>query len=283
MISKQSARNFISMNSFLLLVGTLFYMGVSDNHAGNGIVRVGLILGMTLTKDYLFIYVTERSLHSSPYINALKRHIPSEDYPGEFDTYVIKSAIMESIMIYLASLYLTVKPPYLFDLLLFIPISFMFEIIFDFFHYWSHYWMHCIPVLYKNSHKVHHKFQYPSPITTYYQHSMDILLTNILPVFLTLTLINQVYAMSMYTFCLINMYKTYIEISGHCGKILNTTSFPQCIWLPKLFNIGLRVEDHDLHHSLNNCNYAKRFILWDKAFGTYVSGSPKETCSPKEK
>ena len=47
-----------------------------------------------------------------------------------------------------------------------------------------------------------------------------------------------------------------------------TSSFPQCIWLPRLFNIELYTEDHDLHHSRNNCNYSKRFSLWDKIFKT---------------
>lgn len=62
----------------------------------------------------------------------------------------------------------------------------------------------------------------------------------------------------------------FIEISGHIGKRMHpTSSFSQFIWLPKFFNIELYTEDHDLHHSHNNCNYSKRFSLWDKVFGTH--------------
>lgn len=68
---------------------------------------------------------------------------------------------------------------------------------------------------------------------------------------------------------LIMIYKIFIEISGHSGKKIKATSFPQFMWLPKIFDIELRTEDHDLHHTLNNCNYSKRFKLWDKIFSTY--------------
>jgi sterol desaturase/sphingolipid hydroxylase (fatty acid hydroxylase superfamily) len=64
-------------------------------------------------------------------------------------------------------------------------------------------------------------------------------------------------------------YKTYIEIAGHCGKEINTPSFPQFIWIPRFFDMELYTANHDLHHSSNNCNYSKRFSLWDKVFGTY--------------
>lgn len=72
-------------------------------------------------------------------------------------------------------------------------------------------------------------------------------------------------------FHFIVVYKNFIEISGHSGKILYpTTSFPQFMWLPKWLNIELYCEDHDNHHFINNCNYSKRFSLWDKVFNTYM-------------
>jgi sterol desaturase/sphingolipid hydroxylase (fatty acid hydroxylase superfamily) len=52
-------------------------------------------------------------------------------------------------------------------------------------------------------------------------------------------------------------------------KLYPSGSFSQCVWIPRAFNISLYTEDHTLHHSNNNCNYSKRFSLWDKAFGTY--------------
>jgi sterol desaturase/sphingolipid hydroxylase (fatty acid hydroxylase superfamily) len=70
---------------------------------------------------------------------------------------------------------------------------------------------------------------------------------------------------------MISAYKQYTELAGHSGKMLSpASSFPQFIWLPRLFNIQLYAEDHDLHHKVSNCNFAKRFSLWDKVFGTYL-------------
>jgi len=67
---------------------------------------------------------------------------------------------------------------------------------------------------------------------------------------------------------LIIVYKIFLEISGHTGKKFNSSSFPQFIWLTKIFKIKLITEDHDNHHKKNNCNYSKRFMLWDIVFGT---------------
>ena len=35
----------------------------------------------------------------------------------------------------------------------------------------------------------------------------------------------------------------------------------------------LYVEDHDLHHLKGNCNFSKRFSLWDRVFGTFEGNS----------
>lgn len=69
--------------------------------------------------------------------------------------------------------------------------------------------------------------------------------------------------------CLMLVYKTFIEVSGHTGKQVKSSSFPLCIWLPRIFGIELYTEQHHLHHLNSNCNYSKRFSLWDKMFGTY--------------
>jgi sterol desaturase/sphingolipid hydroxylase (fatty acid hydroxylase superfamily) len=104
-------------------------------------------------------------------------------------------------------------------------------------------------------------------MTTFYHHPLDILLTISLPTMLSLLLLPSV---SSFEFVLLSVYKIFSEISGHAGKRLAPTgSFPQFIWLPKWLSIELYTEDHDLHHSMNNCNYAKRFSLWDKVFGTF--------------
>ena len=156
------------------------------------------------------------------------------------------------------------------DFLYFIPVSFAFEIIFDFFHYVSHLAFHKIKFLYVNFHKLHHTYGNPTSILTFYQHPFDYICTNMIPLLLTYLIVSVFVDISNFQLLLILTYKTHIEIGGHCGKINKTVSFPQCIVLPKLFNIGLYTLDHNNHHSINNCNYSKRFILWDKVFNTYV-------------
>ena len=108
-------------------------------------------------------------------------------------------------------------------------------------------------------------------MTTFYQDPLDVVISISLPTIISSKVIPNI---SYFQFNLIIIYKNFIEISGHCGKILYpNTSFPQFIWLTKWLKIELYAEDHDLHHSSNNCNYSKRFTLWDKVFCTYKSSS----------
>jgi sterol desaturase/sphingolipid hydroxylase (fatty acid hydroxylase superfamily) len=196
-----------------------------------------------------------------------------EEYYGEFLMNFIRATFIEVLtLLFVQNFYFTFPISdfnLLYEFLWFIPLSFMFEIVFDFFHYWTHRIAHSNKLLYKYLHKKHHKFSHPTAIITYYQEPLDLIITNSIPVILTLCIIPKI---TYFQYSMILMYKTYIEISGHVGKKLYpTSSFTQFMWLPKLFNIELYAEDHDIHHSKNNCNYSKRFSLWDKVFGTYYS------------
>jgi sterol desaturase/sphingolipid hydroxylase (fatty acid hydroxylase superfamily) len=229
-------------------------------------------------RNYTLLYFVENgTTHKSNIHNSTHfQMIPIEKYKYEFDMNLIHYTCIETITFMLESqlilLHLNDKNKYsTFDFfaffISFIPISFCFEFVFDFFHYFAHRLLHH-PYLYKYLHKKHHTFKHPIAITTFYQHPIDIVLTNTIPTVLALYVI----PVSNIQFHFILVYKTFVEISGHCGKKLYpTSSFCQCIWLPKLLSVALYVEDHDLHHSLNNCNYAKRFSFWDKLFGTYKS------------
>jgi sterol desaturase/sphingolipid hydroxylase (fatty acid hydroxylase superfamily) len=151
-----------------------------------------------------------------------------------------------------------------YELLTFIPVSFVFEIVFDFFHYWTHRICHTKYLYF--IHKKHHEHTINiTELSTFHQEPLDLLLTNFVPMYLTSYLI----PFSELQFMIFLIYKVYIEISGHLGIQLNISSFAQCTWLPRLFNIELYSEDHFLHHKKFKCNYSKRFVLWDKAFDTY--------------
>ena len=155
------------------------------------------------------------------------------------------------------------------DILFFIPKSFVFELIFDFFHYSTHRILHEYSFLYIHIHKKHHKYSYPMPILTFYHNPLDLIITNSIPQILTLVIFPYI---SPFQFSVILTYKSFIEISGHSSKKLYPSgSFSQFIWLPRLLDISLYTEDHTLHHAINNCNYSKRFSIWDKIFHTYKS------------
>jgi len=156
------------------------------------------------------------------------------------------------------------------SIIYFIPVSLLFEIILDFFHYWAHRILHLNRILYKNTHKTHHMYLNPVPINAYYFNPIDLIISISIPMILTIMVLP--FNLSLFDFIMISVYKQYTELAGHSGKKLSpASSFPQCIWLPRLLNIELYAEDHHMHHKLSNCNFAKRFSLWDKIFGTYTN------------
>jgi sterol desaturase/sphingolipid hydroxylase (fatty acid hydroxylase superfamily) len=157
----------------------------------------------------------------------------------------------------------------LMDLLLFIPVSLIFELIFDFFHYWVHRYFHINKTLYINFHKNHHLDIYPNVWTTFNQNPIDYICNTGIPLILTTVIVNKCIGLSEFQYVLFLIYKIFIEISGHCGKKIKGCTFIQNVWLVKLLNIHLHVDDHDYHHTHNNCNYSKRFKIWDVLFKTY--------------
>ena len=262
MISLNSIKNFVVVNTTLFVVSAIDYLFSYNEFATS--------FPIILSRNYLFLNIMDYITKDKPYINKKERKFILQKYNTEFNIYFVSSTIIETITNLLLEKQF-VNDENAVSLIYFIPISFMFEIIFDFFHYWSHRMLHQNKTLYKLIHKDHHRFNYPIPITTFFQHPVDLLISNSTPSFISFFIINRVFGVciSKFLFKLIMTYKTYIEIAGHCGKEMKTPSFPQFIWIPKLLHIELYTVNHDLHHSSNNCNYSKRFSIWDKAFGTY--------------
>lgn len=266
-ISKSSLKNFIIVNSVLFSIGMSQY-NILLHTKHHYIVEFCLMLFIFLIRNYSIMKFIDYGVSNKETINKDITAIPKEDYKYEFHYYVLKTTTVEAVThLIINNNYIYLDSTFFQDIILFIPTSFIFEILFDFFHYISHRALHS-KYLYKYCHKVHHKFMHPITITSYYQDPLDLVITNSIPTMLALSLTKNI---SYRQFNLILIYKTFIEISGHCGKrAYPTSSFPQLMWLPKLLQIDLYTEDHDLHHSLNNCNYAKRFSIWDKIFNTYT-------------
>jgi len=263
MISLNSLKNFVYVNSILIFLGIFEYNTV--NYFENLYFNFFIIMIVFLSRNYFLVNLIDYNIKDKE--NLYNDQIV-ESYPHEFKINLITSTGIETITFMFIKnvlLYNTFSSYY--DILLFIPYSFIFELIFDFFHYWSHRFLHTNKFLYINIHKKHHKYVHPTSIITFYQDPLDLLITNSLAQVFALLLFPYI---SLFLFNIILLYKSFIEISGHSGKKLYPNgSFSQFIWLVKILGITLYTEDHNLHHSLSNCNYAKRFSLWDKVFGTY--------------
>ena len=225
-----SVSRFIFINAFILGVGHIF----------NPILR-SLIFVLFF---HVILYYKDKK------IQITKKHIK----------YLILACIYEYTIEYMMinntnhTLYIT------------FPIKlFLFEIIFDFFHYVMHRFMH---IYFRRIHGVHHnQKQKLVPLDTFVQHPIDIICTNMIPFICSIYLIN-----GYHEYKYISAYKLYTEIAGHSGGLedSSTTCFPLCVYIPRVMDIQLSVRDHTMHHQVGKGNYSKRFTLWDKLFGTYV-------------
>jgi sterol desaturase/sphingolipid hydroxylase (fatty acid hydroxylase superfamily) len=258
MFSFNSLKVFFSINTVLHSLAFIEYSLFSTSLIDN-------IFG-TIIRNYSILkfinYKTEDKEDISVRIH------PKERFKGEFVLYFLSTSILEGFTSYYVenNIINFRNTNYLYDIIDFIPLSLLFEIIFDFVHYSTHRLLHN-PLLYTHIHKIHHKHNHPTSIIAFYQHPFDIFITNSIPFIISsLCLSNK---MSYFQFKLLLIYKIFIEISGHTGKIINSCSFTQFIWVVKYFKIELTTENHDLHHTKNNCNYSKRFSLFDKLFGTF--------------
>lgn len=221
-------------------------------------------------KNWIIIHFLHHHIDNKPKIKPGTMYY--ERYPGELQfnialTSVIRSTIVWSwLWFYKDNLCETDYYSFVGGVTSFVLRSFIFEIIFDGVHYTLHRVIHAAPVLYAHIHKKHHHFTHPNAQTTFYMSPSDTLLTHGIPLYAGLTLL----PFSRTEIDILLTYLVYQEVGGHLDRrMAPTSSFAQFIWLPRWLNIELYTEDHDLHHSQLHYNYAKRFALWDKLFGTY--------------
>lgn len=264
-MSLASAIKYILTNGLMMFFSVIHYLILTKC---NFIIRLlSFILKNVLIVGIInYILKIYRKHH-----NIIDIDEPVESYKHEFKFNLIRVSCLE-YFVYEIIYYMF--PFTIFswhDLIYFIPLSFLYEVIFDFFHYWAHRLTHSIPYIYQNTHKLHHRNIALSPVITFVQEPLDLVLTNFFPIFSTLVIFYTLQInISLFTYVCIMMYKSYVEISGH-GPMENTKScaFPQFIWFPKMLGIELYARNHNKHHTYQHCNYSKRFSLWDKVFGTW--------------
>jgi len=253
MISDKSIRVYLTLNGALVLTSYLYYKVLQTNIIYLTLFTIARNQGMSKLIEFT---TSDKPISNSNYV-----------YPeGEFIIHLVQASAIESITSYMI-VPLNQNPNYLYIAAAFIPMSLIFNIIFDFFFYWGHRALH---LAHSPWHKIHHHHIHLKPSITFYQDPIDILLTISLPFLLTSQIVQTVYPLCSFEIALLVTYKIFVELSGHSGHASNpASSFPQFFWLPKLLGIELYSEDHNLHHVKPDCNFSKQFSLWDKLFGTY--------------
>lgn len=269
MISKRSFFYFLFFNLFFYFYGYIEYK--YTNFFLHSYFLPFSLFFLSLFRNYFLYFLSSISTYNHTYIHN-HYFIPSL---YDYTSYISQISFLDTFSLYTL---LSFTPMIthqniniIHDMLLFIPKSFLFEIVFDFFHYWAHRIEHETPFLYQHFHKIHHKHFHPTLVTTFHHHYGDLLLSNVIPLFLSLFFITRFFSISHYMLHMLIISKIYLELNGHCGKDIKTGSFVQCIWLPQFFDISLYTADHDIHHNRIHYNFGKRFSLWDKLFDTYTS------------
>eukprot|EP00484_Ammonia_sp_Unknown_P016285 CAMPEP_0197058368 /NCGR_PEP_ID=MMETSP1384-20130603/106956_1 /TAXON_ID=29189 /ORGANISM="Ammonia sp." /LENGTH=219 /DNA_ID=CAMNT_0042493093 /DNA_START=363 /DNA_END=1022 /DNA_ORIENTATION=- len=158
-------------------------------------------------------------------------------------------------------------------LVLFTLEMFVWEIWYDFGHYWGHRMAHHYKWLYDLGHCKHHENVCPDAWDGFNITLDDAILTNWIPhmfsLFITTKLIFRGRPFSLFEYHVLESYKAFVEVTGHVGVDFKGHSFP--MFPPLAYYTGIDIGTaayHSLHHRYYTCNFTKRFTLWDRVFGT---------------
>eukprot|EP01084_Bolivina_argentea_P092980 167242_1 len=174
----------------------------------------------------------------------------------------------------------------LYQITMFILQMFVWEVWFDFGHYWGHRMAHIYKSLYEFGHIVHHESLSTDAFDGLNITFDDALLTNFVPHMLSLFITTQIFGFKSFStleYHIMGSYKTFVEVTGHVGADFRGRSFPLFPPLPYYLGIDIGTSAyHSVHHLYNMYNFSKRFTLWDRVFGTLVIPPVMETGSRKE-
>lgn len=251
--------NYFSLNPLFFFLGWLYYN--IDLY-----LNIYCLLLNCLIKNCFLLYILNNHTKKHCLLGSNKLKISFSEYIFNIQNIIelITSAIIEVFTIYFCK-YWTFSN-IIIELIIFIPHSFIFEIVFDFFHYWTHRILHTRRLYF--IHSTHHQHTHQLTVfSTFHHNPIDLLFTNILPVIFS----SYIIPLTKLQFFIWLYYKTFIEISGHSGCNCQACSFKQLPNLAKYFNIELYTSEHYIHHTRKIYNYSKRFKLWDRLFSTYTN------------
>jgi sterol desaturase/sphingolipid hydroxylase (fatty acid hydroxylase superfamily) len=206
-ISLNSIKVFFTLNGIITLYTYFDYLFCKIQN--NFLVDFSSIV----LKNYVFINAINYRLKNVEYIQEDNRIQPVEKFYGEFHLFLLSTSLVESLTTLVCkTCLLTNEESIINDLIFFIPYSFCFEILFDLFHYITHYHGHN-KYIYRYFHKIHHLHRYPISILAFYQHPFDLILTNSIPIILSLHILSVLHPSSFFMYKLLTAYKTFIEVS----------------------------------------------------------------------
>lgn len=258
----------ITYNTALVLISYIHLCMIAQHN----IFNLAFVAARNYVIAYSMDYVTQNSRKSSTtYKKMNAANSDSIDGHRWSQTLVnmLQISALEVATIHLCTKHTTPAPRTIqTSLLMFIPVSFVFEVIYDGLHYCIHRFMHNQRLL--AWHKQHHSHSHVTAMLTFDQSLLDLVMSNTIPFITSHALITLVHSLSVFDVTLMLSYKVFVEVAGHTGKdSFPSSSFPQFVWLPRWLGIELYAEDHHMHHSHGCSNFSKRFTLWDRVGGTY--------------
>ncbi|KAI9035686.1 sterol desaturase family protein [Aspergillus affinis] len=147
----------------------------------------------------------------------------------------------------------------------------LYGLVLDFWFYIYHRACHEVPFLWKY-HRTHHLTKHPTAaFSAFADDEQELFETVIVPLLAlgTMGLVGLPLGFYEWWFCL--EYVIIAEIAGHSGIRLHSLTPSPVLWLLRLYDVELAIEDHDLHHRKGyrkSFNYGKQTRVWDRLFGT---------------
>ena len=209
MVSKSSFLNFLYINLFFYGYGFLEYTIYSSS-----LYKLFILFFICTFRNYFLYYLLDYNTEKYDYIHLHRKIESLYDYKENF----IKISLLDTITLYFLLnnsrfFYENVKVnDFLYDILYFIPKSFIFEIIFDLFHYITHRIEHKTHFF---AHRTHHNHYLPTLVSTFNHHILDLLFTNVLPFYVTSYICTQLLNIRISTYMLFILYISKILLYIH--------------------------------------------------------------------
>lgn len=240
-----------------------------------------IFLIFNLSKNILTPILLNYALKKVNFINIKNNNSKNNKIPYPYIVYI---SFMETLIIYI------IKKNIIFNEFIFYKdilygffISFIYDFLYDAVHYPIHYLLHKNKFLYSRIHKIHHSYDTNSIYARFYNHPLDYVLTELIPILFSIYIIRKIFNyVSLNSIMYIHIVRNMNDLFGHSGKEINIDakimnyfsliSFYNLITLTTItgfLNTMILTKNHNYHHINNYYNFSSRTILFDKIFNTF--------------